>query len=476
MRLASSCSLLRATLAAVLLCSLPACPSSTDHDAVPRIRIDAERYRVSLFDDDYALGGETPLVTVVVFTDYACPPCASTWTVLEHLAEHYGQDIRIVFRSYTVPGFGKGEQAVEAAFAAGEQGKFWEMHRQLFAHQNAFGRPTMRAHAQALGLDVPRFMDDLDTGAQAARRMRHRRQARQLGVIGLPAMFVNGLYMAGFAEESTWLGIVNEEISRAQQLIAAGTPRAELYAKLMSSASSKRVTAPKGADVLKDKLAKKQAEAAAPKQLVAPDTTKRYQIEHGASPASGPPDAAVEIVEFLDFQCPYCRRAWQEELEALTKEHPGEVSVVIVHLPLEIHTSALAAARASLAAARQQKFWQFHTKMIATRGELGRKSFLGWAQELGLDPEQFGKDLDDPETAKQIQQDMALADRLGVGATPGFFVNGRFVNGFRPGQLRGMVKEELEAAAKLKAEGVKAGDVRARLMDGAVGPEGYPNP
>ena len=97
-----------------------------------------QRYRVPLMPDDYAKGGETPLVTVVMFTDYACPPCGKTWEVMNNLLEDYGDDLRVVYRAYTVPGFGRGEQAAEAAFSAGAQGKFWEMHARLFEHQGAF--------------------------------------------------------------------------------------------------------------------------------------------------------------------------------------------------------------------------------------------------------------------------------------------------------------------------------------------------
>ena len=425
--------------------------------------------------DEIARGGETPLVTVVVFTDYACPPCGRTWSVMDNLLEDYGQDLRVVFRSFTVPGQGRGEEAVEAAFAAGEQGKFWEMHAELFEHLGAFDRPTLRKHAQEIGLDVPKFMDDLDTGAHAGTRMRHRREAKRLGIIGLPVSFVNGLYMAGYADEATWHAILDEEMARSRELLAAGTPRAELYDKIIASASTKRVSAPKGSEKLREELAKKQQLTNPPANLVGPDQDKRYRVEPGASAPLGPDDAPVQLVELLDFKCPFCRKS-HVELAELRKKYGDDVQYVVRHVPLEIHTTAKGAAKASVAASKQGKFWAYHDAIFAHEGGLDRDTFLGIATELGLDLEQFKADFDSTAVAQAVDDDLRLSLRLGVVATPGFFINGRFVSGYRPGQLGGLIQEELDAAAKLTEEGVPRDQLRTRLMDGAVGPEGYPNP
>lgn len=463
--------------ALVLMLGVAGCPKSGDDTKdQPRVRIDAERYRVPLLADDYARGAQAPLVTIVLYTDYACPPCGRTWSVMDNLLEDYGDDLRVVFRSYTVPGFGKGEVAVEAAFAAGEQGKFWEMHEQLFEHIGAFDRPTLRKHAQTIGLDVPKFMDALDTGAHTGIRMRHRREARRLGIVGLPVAFANGLYLAGYADERTWHAILDEEIARAKQLLAAGTPRAELYDKLMASASTKRVQAPKGADELKKELAEKRKLVEPPADLKPPEHDQRYRVEAGASDALGPDDAPVRVVELLDFQCPYCRTA-HEELLGLREKHGDDLQLVVRHVPLEIHAAAKGAAKAAVAADEQGEFWPYHDAIFAHEGTLDRGAFIEIAASLGLDVEQFKADLDSTKVSQAVDADLRVALQLGVVATPGFFVNGRFVSGFRPGRLGGVIQEELDAAAELeKNEGVAVSDVRARIMADAIGPEGYPNP
>jgi protein-disulfide isomerase len=462
---------LRSVLAAALLAS--ACPKPDPADGTPAIRIDARRYRVSLRDDDYAQGGATPLVTIVVFSDYACPPCARLWTVMDRLVEDYGEDLRVVWRGYSVAGFARGEQGVEAALAAGAQGKFWEMHRRLFEHTGELERPMLRAHAEALGLDTARFVDDLDTGAYASRRIQDRRQGTALGVVGVPASFVNGLYVPGYADEATWHGIVDGEIARARKLVDEGTPRAELYATLMASASTERVDAPPDAAALRKQIEERKPSA---REIVAPRADARYAVVPGELPPLGPDDALVTIVEFVDFECPFCKKAWDGELESILREHAADVRLALRHMPLEIHPSARGAAQAAAAAARQGKLRELHARLFAHEGTLGQSDFLAWARELGLDVDRFARDLEDPAIAAAIEADTRLAARLGVTGTPGFFVNGRYVRGYEPGQLRGVVAEELAHARTLLAQGTARRELFARIMKDAIGEEGFPNP
>ena len=372
------------------------CRTEPEPEAAPRIRIDGERRRVELFADDRALGSDAPLVTVVIFTDYACPPCGRTWQVMDDLVEDYGDDLRVVYRAFTVPGLQRGEQAAEAAHAAGAQGKFWEMHRRLFAQGGELDRPTLRAHAEELGLDVTRFLDDLDTGAHAGERVRHRRQAKELGVTGLPASFVNGLYLPGFADEATWHGVIDEEIRRAKELVQQGTPRADVYASFMRSASTKAVGVGPGEQELRQELASRPAASGSSvATLVVPDASKRYAVRVGDIPSTGSALAPVEIVMFFDFRCPYCRRAWQQELGVLVCSQPDGIRLGVRQLPLDIHPEARGAALAALAAARQGKFWVMFDALVEHEGALGRSDFLAYATQLGLDAERFGKDLDE---------------------------------------------------------------------------------
>ena len=219
--------------------------------------------------------------------------------------------------------------------------------------------------------------------------------------------------------------------------LAEGTSRTDLYATLMQEASDRRVSAP-DAEGLRKELANKQAEAdPSTVQVIAPQADKRYRIEPGDAPSIGPAQAQVVVVEFMDFQCPYCRRAWKNELRQLVEKRKGEVKFAVRNLPLAIHPSARGAAVAALAAHRQGKFWEYHQKLLDEEGEVGRDVFVAFASELGLDKDKFLADLDDPAVAEQVRQDMTLAVRVGVTGTPGFFVNGRYSRGYDPGEVAG---------------------------------------
>jgi protein-disulfide isomerase len=202
-----------------------------------------------------------------------------------------------------------------------------------------------------------------------------------------------------------------------------------------------RQTTPKGgleqqlaaiqSDLAVLKKAPPQAAAAAPQRRRGPDPDKVYEVAAGKSPAKGPANASVTIVEFSDFQCPYCSRVGPT-LQKVLDDYPKDVRVVYKHYPLSFHKQALPAAKASAAAGRQDKFWEMHDLLFKNQRELNEAAFKGYAQQLGLDVAQFEKDYASPGVAEEVEADMALARTLGVTGTPGFFVNGRFLSGAQP--------------------------------------------
>ena len=437
--------------------------------------VPTQRYRAPLSPEDHALGGSEPLVTVVVFSDYACPPCARTWQVLEHLVEDYGDDLRVVFRSLSVPGFTDGERAAEAAFAAGAQGQFWPMHRRLFAEMR-FDRATLKGHAEALGLDVPRFLDDLDLGSFSGQRVQHRRQAVELGIYFGPVALVNGRPVVGYRDEASWHTLLDEELLAARTRLHEGTPRADLYATLQADALVAPIELDAAAEQARRKLADRFAVDVTklPADFVRIEAGRRYPVAVDASaPALGPADAPVTLVAFMDYECPYCRRAAAAFTE-LPRRYPDDLRIVFRHLPLPIHRAADGAARAAFAADRQGQFWAYTARLLAPEVTgLGRGTFLELARALGLDEARFLADLDSQEAAAHVREDMLHARRLGLDATPGFFLNGRYINGFRGvDALAADIDAELALTRKLLAEGTP----RAELADTLLAREGSPLP
>lgn len=168
------------------------------------------------------------------------------------------------------------------------------------------------------------------------------------------------------------------------------------------------------------------------------------------APSKGPANARVTIVEFSDFQCPFCVKA-VGELNAVLKAFPNDVRLVYKQFPLDTHSQAALAARASLAAHEQGKFWELHDRMYAESQAIERRTIINWAKALGLDMPRFLKKLDDPTVQATVRREFEEGSQAGVSATPTIFLNGRKYQG--PIEVR--LLTPLITAERDKAKGRK---------------------
>jgi protein-disulfide isomerase len=201
-------------------------------------------------------------------------------------------------------------------------------------------------------------------------------------------------------------------------------------------------------------LEKTTRTAAAPAPAPAPaptarrglDPNKRYSVQVGQY-VKGPDDAKVTIVEWSDFQCPFCRRS-RPTLEQIEKEYGDQVRIAFRHLPLSFHSKAPAAHAAAAAAGLQGKFWEMHDKIFENQQQMSPQKYEQWAGELGLDVDQFKRDVASEQVKQAIETDKKAAEALGVTGTPAFFVNGRYVRGAQPfPAFKTLIDEELKAAS-----------------------------
>ena len=156
----------------------------------------------------------------------------------------------------------------------------------------------------------------------------------------------------------------------------------------------------------------------------------RIDVE-AKGPSRGPTSAPVTIVEFSDFQCPYCGREYPV-IERLMKEYDGRLRLVFRHYPLDFHPFAQKAAEAAACAQDQGKFWELHDKMFTNQTKLAVTDLKGYAKSLGMDPTKFDKCLDNGEKKALVDEDMKAGSAAGVSGTPAFFINGIFINGAQP--------------------------------------------
>lgn len=159
---------------------------------------------------------------------------------------------------------------------------------------------------------------------------------------------------------------------------------------------------------------------------------RRYDIPTENAYAIGPADAPITIVEFSDYQCPFCRRWHDEVYEPLLAAYPGQIRMVYRHLPLtSIHPDAMSAAEAAMCAGEQDAYWPFHEKLFSSE-TLGSGTYLQYAQDLKLNMATFESCLSGRKYQQAVQADSDFAINLGVRSTPTFFINGIALVGAQP--------------------------------------------
>ncbi len=186
-----------------------------------------------------------------------------------------------------------------------------------------------------------------------------------------------------------------------------------------------------------------------------------FEIETAGTRGKGPADAPVVLVEYSDFECPYCKRL-ADSLDELAKREPALVRIHFKHFPMDtacndtmerpLHDQACNAAIAAVCAERQGKLWPMHDLLFTNARKLSRDAYLEFAAQIGVDVETFRACLDDPSALQRVKDDIAEGAKMGIRGTPTFFVNGWRHEGTRdPDKLQGIVRHAAEQAKK-KAE------------------------
>jgi len=160
----------------------------------------------------------------------------------------------------------------------------------------------------------------------------------------------------------------------------------------------------------------------------------KVEVSADDDPFLGSKDAKVTIVEFSDFQCPFCARFHSQTFPQLKKEYidTGKVRYVYRDFPLSFHQHAMNAAIAAECADEQGKFWEYHDKLFQNQRALDDSSLKRYAEEIGLDTSKFNSCLDNKETASEVNKDVQDGQRYGVSGTPTFFINGVKLVGAQP--------------------------------------------
>jgi protein-disulfide isomerase len=417
---------------------------------------DVERFRVPL--DGPAKGPANAKVNIVEFSDFQCPFCSRVVPTVEQILKQYPNDVRVFFRHNPLPFHPNAPLAAEAGVAAAAQGKFWEMHDKMFANQQNIQRADLDKYAGEIGLDTGKFKQALDSGAGKAKVQDDLKVAQQIGVQGTPNFYINGRNVQGAQPFEEFKKVIDDELQRANKILASGTSIDKLYATFMASAKS----APAAAPAQPGKGPGAGAEV--------------YKVATGDSPTKGGKQPKVTIIEFSDFQCPFCSRV-TGTVDQLLKDYGDDVSVTFRHNPLPFHNNAAPAAEAAEAARAQGKFWEMHDKLFANQQNLDRPTLEKLAGEVGLNMAKFKAALDKEEFKDRIKKDMDDAAKFGARGTPNFFINGRNLRGAQPiDSFKSVVDEEIKKADAKIAAGTPRGQVYAALTKDGLDKAAAPAP
>ena len=396
-------------------------------------------------------GAENALVTIVEYSDFECPFCGRVNPTLKQVFDtpEYAGKVRVIFKHNPLPFHKNAPLAAEASLAAHAQGKFWEMHDKLFDNMKALTRPDLEKYATEIGLDMVKFKEALDKNTYKDAVAKDLADAGKAGVKGTPHFLVNGKAISGAQPFDAFKTVIDTEIKEMETLTKGG--------KSLGDAFGERVKA-------NFKLEAAEAKPAAP---AGPDPSDELFVPVGDSPIRGNVAAAVTLVIFSEYQCPFCARV-ETTIKELETKYGKDLRIVWKDNPLPFHDKAEPAARAGIAAHAQGKFWEFHDKLFANQQALGLEELKGYANELGLNMAKFEADMNAPTAAASIKEDQALATRLAARGTPHFFVNGFRLRGAQPApKFIEIIDRELARAKAKIAAGTPAAGVYDALQASA---------
>ena len=352
---------------------------------------------ISIDDSAATIGDPDAPVTIVEYTDYQCPFCERH--VLETMPDILSDMIETGRVQYVLKDLPldnlhpEARTAASAARCAGEQDAYWPMHDAIFAEQQSWsGQGAAAADmlislAADLNLDEKELRACLEDERYADAIQANIEEANSIGASATPYFFIDGMPIPGAQPYELFFYAVG---------LAEEGMLAEAY----------------GAGE--------------------PDVADSYSM--------GDPDAPVVIIEYTDFQCPFCSRHYEQSFNQIKDNFVDEglVYYIFKDFPLtNIHPQAVKAAEAARCAGDQESYLQMHGKLFLSQGEWSGKSnanelFIGYAEELGLDSDSFSSCLESGQYEAAVMQDLDEGSQLGVNGTPAFFINGYSMSGAQP--------------------------------------------
>ena len=325
----------------------PAQPTAASEDAAA----------VPISTKDPAWGSRHALVSVVMFGDIQCPYTGKILKTVHTLEEKYGPtDLRIVWKDEPLafhPQARPAAEAAESVFLLGQADAFWKFWEQALAHQSDSSTASYEAWAEAAGVDVASFRASMERHAAGAIVDADHALAERLHVGGTPTFFVNGVMVVGAQPATKFVALIDAQLAAARAKLAAGTAPDALYTELAGANWKPPVDEPDDGEK--------------------EDTKTVWSVAVGSAPVRGKADALVTIVEFSDFQCPFCKSS-EPTLRQIVATYGEKVRVVWKDDPLPFHALALPLAELTREARAEKGdagFWAAARRAVRPPQEVG---------------------------------------------------------------------------------------------------------
>lgn len=405
--------------------------------------------------DDPSWGNADAPVTIVEISDFECPFCGRVNPTLKQLKAKYGPEkIRIVWKHHPLPFHKAARPAHEAAAAVMDLGgsdAFWKFHDLAFANRKALTPENFKKWAVESGVDGGKFEAAIKDKKYAAKVDEDMAVARKIGASGTPAFRINGVELSGAQPVEKFVEIIDAQLAEAQKLIASGTKPAEVYPTLVA----------KNAKTGPDKGEDKQREAPPP------DTTVWAVPVYDDDPKKGGKEPYVTIIEFSEFQCPFCKRVGPT-MKQILDTYGDDVQIVWKDNPLGFHPRAQPAsnvARAIYKAKGDKAFWEAHDKLFESQPKLADEDLLAAVKDLGVPETVLKQAIETDKYADKFEQSSDLANDFEARGTPHFFVNGLRVKGAQPFEaFKKVIDEQLAKAKAMEKKGIPRSKIYEEIM------------
>jgi len=406
--------------------------------------------------DDPVWGEATAPVTLVEFSDLQCPFCSRVQPTIKSLQAKYGPNqLRVVFKHNPLPFHEHARPAAKVADAVLHQGgstAFFAFLDLAFEQQAKLGDEALSTWVARAGLDPMTVMRRAELPETAAKIERDVALAAKVGADGTPAFRINGATFSGAQPIDAFTSIIDAELAAANDLRRKGTPADAVYKARVAANFVAPKPAPEDDDSEQDLVV--------------------WKLPVKGAPARGPVDALVTVVEFFDYQCPYCRRA-EATMNELQARYPKDVRIVLRQNPLPFHARALPAANLALEARAEKGdagFLEANRRLF--EGKLEESDLLELGKQLKLDERRVKNAISNNTHAAEIDADADLASDFRAAGTPHFFINGLRLSGAQPLEaFVTVVEAQLKVANALVAAGTPRTAVYDEIMKHAQDPE-----